>query len=370
MRTPLAHHCGQPVSPFLQLLMVWVSLRRNRTTCGAEYNAQAPGNIMNIAIERRSFLLSLPAVVAFKAVAQPSKPPIVTRRLNNVMIAVSSMKRSVEFYQRLFGTPVQQGDLAVFRLGAGPHFFALSEVKGNPKPEFLSYGMTVDNFDPDRIMKTLTDRGVIEAHVTMREGTPELWVSDPDGITIQLQHAAYGHGSGRNGDVLPPAPKSTAKSAFQLQSINHVTLTVTNGLRSKEFYQRVFSLPVQAMQASTACLAVGSGPDFVAINTAANNPAGTAGVNHVAFSIENFDANRVMGILIDSGLEPIEYGIPAAIKPLTCRIRLRQRSNNGGGPSHPLGTPELYLNDPDNLAIQIQDVKYCGGSGALGQICP
>jgi hypothetical protein len=32
-----------------------------------------------------------------------------------------------------------------------------------------------------------------------------------------------------------------------------------------------------------------------------------------------------------------------------------------GGPTHPLGTPELYLTDPDNITLQIQDVKYCGG---------
>jgi catechol 2,3-dioxygenase-like lactoylglutathione lyase family enzyme len=287
-----------------------------------------------------------------------------------VMIAVSDLNRSLEFYQRLFGTPVHQGDVAVFRVGAGPHFFAISEARGSAKPDYLSYGVTVDNFDPDRIMKILSDLGVRGAQVTQRDGTPELWVPDPDGIKIQLQHPAYGHGSGPRGDVLPPVPKAAAKPAFQLRSISHVSLNVTDGRRSKEFYQKVFGLPVQAMQASWGAFAVGSGPDEIGINTAANNPNVTAGVLHVCFTIQNFDPNRVMGILADNGLEPIEYGIPALIKPLTCRTRLRQRANNGGGPTYPLGTPELYLNDPDNITLQIQDVKYCGGSGVLGQICP
>jgi catechol 2,3-dioxygenase-like lactoylglutathione lyase family enzyme len=322
-------------------------------------------------ITRRNFLVALSAILmAPRVMAQSTKPPIVTRRLNNVMISVSDMKRSIEFYQKLFGTPVQQGDVAVFRLGDRPHFFAITEAKAGEKPDFLSYGMTVDNFDPDRLMKILTDLWVGGAQVITREGTPELWVPDPDGIKIQLQDTAYGHGSGPRGDVLPPVSKATAKPAFQLRSVSHVTLTVTNGPRSKEFYQKVFGLPVQAMQASTAVLAVGSGPDCVVFNTAANNPNVKAGINHACFTIENFDPNRVMGILVGNGLEPIEYGIPALIKPLTCRVRLRQRANNGGGPTHPLGTPELYFNDPDNIPIQIQDVKYCGGSGSLGQICP
>ena len=41
--------------------------------------------------------------------------------------------------------------------------------------------------------------------------------------------------------------------------------------------------------------------------------------------------------------------------------------NRGGAEG---GTPELYLTDPDGLAIQLQDVTYCGGGGFLGDVCP
>ena len=30
----------------------------------------------------------------------------------------------------------------------------------------------------------------------------------------------------------------------------------------------------------------------------------------------------------------------------------------------------VYFTDPDGLLIQLQDVKYCGGSGFLGDVCP
>ena len=53
----------------------------------------------------------------------------------------------------------------------------------------------------DRLLKTLVDGGAATARLASREGTPELWLADPDGIKIQLQHAAYGHGSGRNGEA-------------------------------------------------------------------------------------------------------------------------------------------------------------------------
>jgi hypothetical protein len=53
--------------------------------------------------------------------------------------------------------------------------------------------------------------------------------------------------------------------------------------------------------------------------------------------------------------------------PLVTYISLRTEAR-GGAPG--TGTPELYFTDPDGLAIQLQDVKYCGGGGFLGDVCP
>jgi catechol 2,3-dioxygenase-like lactoylglutathione lyase family enzyme len=323
------------------------------------------------AMTRRCALLALSAATLPPSLmAQPTRPVIQTRRLNNVMIAVSNLERSAAFYERLFGPPIRQGDTVVFRVGEGPHFFALTAARNGAKPDFLSYGMTVTDFDAERVMRTLADLGVKGAQIMWRGDPPELFVADPNGIKVQLAHTSYGYGSGARGDMFPPAPTAVAKSAFDLKSINHVTLTIADGAREKEFYQTVFGLPIRAMQGDGVTLAIGERTDGIVFNAVANNPTAVSGINHACFTIENFDAERVMAMLIDNGLEPIENGIPALIKPLTCRVRWRQRANNGGGPTSPLGTAEVYFTDPDNLRIQIQDVSYCGGSGRLGQICP
>jgi hypothetical protein len=54
-----------------------------------------------------------------------------------------------------------------------------------------------------------------------------------------------------------------------------------------------------------------------------------------------------------------DFDADAALKKLTDRgvranIRLRGE------------TKELYFNDPDNLRVQLQDSKYKGGGGVLG----
>jgi hypothetical protein len=36
----------------------------------------------------------------------------------------------------------------------------------------------------------------------------------------------------------------------------------------------------------------------------------------------------------------------------------------------PLRTEELYFTDPDGIRVQLQDVKYKGGSGVLGDKDP
>ena len=67
------------------------------------------------ALTRRSALLALSAtMVPPDLMAQQTKPVIQTRRLNNVMIAVSNLERSTTFYEKLFGPPVRQGDTLCF----------------------------------------------------------------------------------------------------------------------------------------------------------------------------------------------------------------------------------------------------------------
>ena len=279
------------------------------------------------------------------------------------MIAVSDLPRSVSFYRKLFGAPIAQPDAAIFR--AGSQFFALTQARAGAKPEILSYGLAVDDFAPTRLAQLLAGH---EPSITMRGDTPELFLNDPNGVKLQLQDSRYVHGSGPRGDVLPPGPGSEDHPAFDLQTINHVTLNTTEGTKSLAFYQELFGLRVQSRQGTTVTMGIGSTRQSVVFNTAANG-GGLGGINHVCFTIKDFDPGRAMGLLADNGLEPIEFGNSSLIKPLTCRVRLRQRAANGGGPTSPLGTAELYFTDPDNIAIQLQDVSYCGGSGWLGQIC-
>src|SRR5437870_12690931 len=117
-------------------------------------------------ITRRQLLGSLP-VLAFapRFFAQGTSGPIRIRGINHVTMNVSDVKRSIDFYQGLFGMPVisRQGTGAVnLRIGSGPQFLGLTAA-GNGAPAFNHICLAVDNFDLDRIKSVLRDHGLTES---------------------------------------------------------------------------------------------------------------------------------------------------------------------------------------------------------------
>jgi catechol 2,3-dioxygenase-like lactoylglutathione lyase family enzyme len=306
-----------------------------------------------------------------------------TIAMNHVTLAVTNAKRSLEFYQRLFGLPIvaTQGTVPIMRLGPGPQFIALSE-RPTGKPGIDHVCLTVERFEVDRVMKTLAGFGVtpaepgftgglaggpLRARVRMRgpeaggakEGTPEIYFGDPDGITIQLQAPTYCGGAGLLGEVCSSPKPVVGTPPLVTREMNHVTLAVSDPKRSLEFYQRVFGLPVVATQGPIPIMRIGRGPGFIALNAAGQ---ASPSIHHVCVTIENFDPDKTMQTLADLGVKKAEG---AAAGPLTARIRMR--GPEAGGAKE--GTPELYFTDPDGITIQLQDVRYCGGAGRIGEVC-
>jgi len=346
-------------------------------------------------ISRRRLLLSLPALMmAPRAFAQADNPPIRVRGINHVTLAVSDVKQSVDFYQGLFGMPVtsRQGMTTNLQIGAGPPFLGVGAADSNlPSINHLCLG--VDNFNVDRITSILAQRGITKSDAAGnarggglgggpmrmrvrgpeaggdRAGTPELYFSDPDGIVVQLQDPRYCGGGGAFGNVCPapePAPK---KGLLAVRDWSHCTNVVSDAARSNTFYQELFGLRIQAHQGPSAPVLGVGGVQFLMFaggggRGAANAAARPAGINHCCLSMERFNPDAVIKALESYGIKP-RPSVQGTPGPLVHYISMRME-NRGGARE---GTPELYFTDPDGLLIQLQDVKYCGGGGILGDVC-
>jgi catechol 2,3-dioxygenase-like lactoylglutathione lyase family enzyme len=357
---------------------------------GRESQSRATTRASSGKMSRRDLLVSLSAMALAprwagalpKLLAQTPQPAMALRELNHFALFVADGQRSKEFYQGLFGMPVQavQGaGGALLKVGQGMEYIALAGVGGGRPHGFIDHwSINMENFDAATVMKALADHGVAKsdpgtaamtAWIRMRgpaqggapEGTGELYFNDPDGIKGQVQNRNYCGGAGALGDSCPPVKDAAPppKAAITLRGLNHFTVMVSNPQRTAEFYQQLFGTPIQGHQGTGTLLRIGAGPQFMAI--AAARPGAKPAIDHFCMTMEGFEPDRVMKILADHG---VAKGDPGKT-PMTAWVRMRG-PELGGAPG---GTPELYFNDPDGITVQLQDVSYCGGAGALGNVC-
>ncbi len=333
-------------------------------------------------ITRRQALLSLPLLTAASSlVAQSSKQPIRVRSLSHMTLTVSDRKRSVEFYQGLFGLPVQhrQGVSMGLRIGSGPQYISLAQGGSNAPPGIAHFCMTVDQFSVDRLTRALAGHGVtkgdsgpMKTWVRMRgptagsdkNGTPELYLGDPDGIVVQLQDVSYCGGAGALGNVCSPPEAAPTGGLLAIRDLSHFTLGVSDPQRSTAFYQSAFGLPVQAQQGAMPLLAVGGSRQFVAMAPTGRVSPAAPRIAHGCFTMPDFNPDKVLKALADFGVKP-RGSLSGQPGPLVSYVTMRMEDRGGAKG----GTPELYFTDPDGILMQIQDVTYCGGAGYLGEIC-
>lgn len=347
------------------------------------------------AISRRQLLLSLPGLaLAPRLVPRlfaQAAPTLRVRAINHIGLAVSDPKRSIDFYQGLFGMPVRgrQGAMTLLQLGPGPQFIAIAPAASGAAPSITHYCLGVEGFNVDRALAALAARGVEKAAAIgpmkaliesrgpdmngAKEGTTELSFGDPDGIVCQLQDAGYCGGAGPLGNMCGAGEPSPRKGLLALRDLSHLTIFSTDAQRSNKFFQDLFGFSIRSYQGPTApTLAVGPTVEFLmftgggapARGGAPAAPPRPASINHACMNMDAFNPERIAAALESYGLKPRE-GAQGPVGPLRHYVSMRME-NRGGAPE---GTPELYFTDPDGLLMQLQDTKYCGGNGYLGDVC-
>jgi metallothiol transferase len=159
-------------------------------------------------ISRRDLVVSLAAaMLPSQAAAQSAPVPIAVKSLNHCSISVSDVDRSVDFYQKLFGMRVISregtagnpiagggGGLVVnLAPGPGPEFIGI--YRGAEQPSIGHFCLGVQNFDAERVLKTLKDQKV-NARMRTRGESKEIFLTDPDNISVQLTDTTYCGGAG------------------------------------------------------------------------------------------------------------------------------------------------------------------------------
>lgn len=156
------------------------------------------------------------------------------------------------------------------------------------------------------------------------------------------------------------APKLFAQSgpALRIHKINCFEVRVSDVAKTVAFYQDLFGMPVQSRHGDRVCLRVGEGPAFMAIRSleAGETPA----ITHIGYSVENFELASAQAAMEGKGFARIDapaLSTPGIENPMTQWVRMRG------------DTTEMYFSDARGLIVQLSADSYCGGTGALGNVC-
>ena len=92
--------------------------------------------------------------------------------------------------------------------------------------------------------------------------------------------------------------EAASSSTFESRGLNHIALNVPDIPKARDFYQQHLGLGL-LQQSETNCFLSAGGNNFLALFRSKN-----IGLNHYAFTIDNYDASRVVDTLDAAGLNP------------------------------------------------------------------
>lgn len=118
------------------------------------------------------------------------------------------------------------------------------------------------------------------------------------------------------------------------ETLNHISLSVTDVNRSRQFYESVLGMEVVSLPGNGG-INLGLGNSFLGLYQL-NNP-GTA--HHFCIGVDNYDVEAIAARLRQRGIEP--------------NINRNPNSRTSGG-------DQLYFNDPDGIVVQLGENGYLG----------
>ena len=124
----------------------------------------------------------------------------------------------------------------------------------------------------------------------------------------------------------PGAPQEQRDTPFRANSLNHVTLAVTDPERSREFYESVLGIDVVSRQSNGINL--GLGDSFLGLYQIPN----PGHIHHFCVGVDDYEIQEAAVKLSGAGIEPF----------------VRQ------------DRPEIYFSDPDGIRVQLSEKDYRG----------
>jgi catechol 2,3-dioxygenase-like lactoylglutathione lyase family enzyme len=122
---------------------------------------------------------------------------------------------------------------------------------------------------------------------------------------------------------------ATAEAAAPANAIyiNHVSMQVADYTKTRDFYSGLFGMKVTEDDGKTQCRLT-FGDNILIARNASSRPSGKVGVDHIAYTLANWDTDKT-----------VKPAVEAELKRRALKIRATEGS--------------FHVQDPDNFEVQM-----------------
>ena len=163
--------------------------------------------------------------------AAPAARPVEVLGLDHVVLRVADIEASLDWYKRVLGCTVERRieSFGLYQLRAGANLIDLVPVAskagkpgggapGKTRRNMEHFALRLAAFDETKLRRYLKRRGVEAGETARRYGTdghgPSLYLTDPDGNTVELKGPPDADQSERVADAEYP-PRRRGRSAVK-----------------------------------------------------------------------------------------------------------------------------------------------------------
>ena len=239
-------------------------------------------------ITRRDALFVLGAAAVPQARAEGGL--LRATRVDHVALAVGDIDKAMMFYRRLFGNEVLKDSRTARRyLRLGPSYVAIAPAAAGEAKRIDHVGIGIEHFNAPSMKSTLEKAGL-----EVRESNVGLFVTDPDGTSVQI----WTDQSWKQLTNAAPEAGPKQEALFHPRGMHHIAIQVNDMARSTEFYRKLFGEPA-AGQGNPPQPSFQAGETRILLyNPAPNKPAK---IDHFSALVDNFDAPSALEVVKSLG---------------------------------------------------------------------
>ena len=235
-------------------------------------------------ITRRQALLALGAAAAPRA--QAAGGLLRATRVDHVALSVGDIDKSMMFYRRLFGDEVLKDSRTPRRyLRLGPCYVAIAPAAAGEARRIDHLSIGIENFDAPGMKSALEKAGM-----KVRESNVGLFVTDPDGTSVQI----WADQSWKLLSNAAPEPGPKQEALFHPRGMHHVAIQVSDMARSTEFYRKLFGESEPGLGNPPQPVFHAGETRFLLYNPAPTKPAK---IDHFSVLVDSFDAPSAVKVL-------------------------------------------------------------------------